>query len=431
MTGGRRVSPSANNVGRLPFRAAGGAAFGSAQAKKAPLYRQTRPAKALVRRLALGVFVALCATWLGAMHASPARGDDWPQFRGNPQLTGTAGELPPALELLWTAEIGESVESSAAIVDGTVYVGAQPGVLAALDLVSGKVKWTYKASDLGVGESSPVVSEGVVYVGDLDGVLHAVDAATGKARWTFKTEGEIKSSPIIANDRVLIGSYDGHLYGLGLDGTLAWKARTDGPVHATPAIRDGVAYITGCDEFLRAIRVTDGKELFTVSSGAYTGASPALDGPHAFYGTFESEVLAVDLETHRILWRYRHPDRSFPFYSSAAVVGDTVYVGGRDKMLHALDAATGKARWTFTTRARIDSSPAVTGGRVYVGSNDGRLYVVDAASGKKVWNFEAGAPITASPAVAAGRLVVGAQDGRLYCLGAKKNAKVSEKDTKG
>lgn len=375
-------------------------------------------APALVSTLVLS-----CWTWAGAAQSQSPRGEGWTQFRGNPRLTGTAGELPSSLDLLWTAEVGESVESSAAIVDGTVYVGAQPGVLAAIDLASGKVKWTYKASDLGIGESSPAVGGGVAYVGDLDGVLHAVDAATGKARWTFKTEGEIKSSPVIVDDRVLIGSYDGHLYGLGLDGKLAWKVRTDGPVHATPAIREGVAYITGCDEFLRAIRVTDGKELFTVSSGAYTGASPVMDGSRAFYGTFESEVLAVDLEAHRIVWRYRHPDRSFPFYSTAAVAGDTVYVGGRDKMLHALDMATGKARWTFMTRARIDSSPAVTGGRVYVGSSDGRLYGVDTSSGKKAWEFEAGAPITASPAIAAGRLVVGAQDGRIYCFGAKKGDK--------
>ena len=67
---------------------------------------------------------------------------------------------------------------------------------------------------MGIGESSPAVSQGVVYVGDLSGILHAVDASTGHALWTYQTDGEIKSSPVITNDTVLIGSYDGHLYGL-------------------------------------------------------------------------------------------------------------------------------------------------------------------------------------------------------------------------
>ncbi len=343
---------------------------------------------------------------------------DWPQFRGSLTLAGAASsDLPAKLRLLWTAEIGESVESSAAIVDGTVYVGAQPGVLAAIDLQSGAIKWKYQASDAGLGESSPAAANGVVYVGDLAGVLHAVDGATGKARWTFKTQSEIRSSPVVAGDRVLIGSYDGNLYCLSLDGRVVWQVTTDGPVHATPAVRDGVAYIAGCDEILRAIRLSDGTQLFTMSSGAYTGASPALAGSRAFYGTFENEVLGVDLAARRIVWRYRHPDRNFPFYSSAAVAGDRVFVGGRDKLLHAIDAATGKAIWTFATRARIDSSPAVSGGRVYVGSNDGRLYVLDAAGGTLLWEFEASAPLSTSPAIAQGRLVIGAQDGRVYCLG--------------
>ena len=42
-----------------------------------------------------------------------------------------------------------------------------------------------------------------------------MDAASGKAVWTFKTQSEIKSSPVVAGDRVLIGSYDSSLYALG------------------------------------------------------------------------------------------------------------------------------------------------------------------------------------------------------------------------
>lgn len=347
--------------------------------------------------------------------ASPS---SWPQFRGNPQLTGVAADrLQPPLKVLWSYNAGESVESSAAIAGGTVYVGAQPGVLVALDLASGKAKWQYTVSDAGLGESSPAVRGDVVFVGDLGGVLHAVGAADGKPRWTFKTGAEIKSSPVLVGDRILIGSYDTHLYCLSLDGKLLWKVETKAQVHATPAVRDGVAYIAGCDEMLRAIRVADGRELFAMSSGSYTAASPAIVDSRAYYGTFENEVLAVDLDTRKFLWHYRHPERNFPFYSSAAVTDGRMFVGGRDKMVHAIDVATGKAIWTFTTRARIDSSPAVSGSLLWVGSNDGRLYALDRASGKSVWEFDAGGPLSASPAIAGGRLVIGSQDGTVFCLG--------------
>ena len=137
----------------------------------------------------------------------------------------------------------------------------------------------------------------------------------------------------------------------------------------------------------------------------------------AFFGTFRNEVLAVDLGSRRIAWRYQHLQRQFPFYSSAAVVGDRVVVGGRDKMVHCLNAKTGKEIWTFATRGRVESSPAIAGGRVYVGSHDGRLYVLDLKTGAKLWEFNVGAPLSASPAIGSSRLVIGSQDGVLYCFG--------------
>ena len=321
----------------------------------------------------LCVFVSSCAIF-GVLLAATALAD-WPQFRGNPELTGVTGEaVPAALKLLWTYDAGETIESSAAIVGGVVYVGAQSGDLLAVDLNSGKLRWKYRASDA-IGESSPAVSEGVVYVGDLAGVLHAVNAADGKRLWTFKTEGEIKSSPVIAGDRVLIGSYDGSLYCLSRrDGRLLWKFTTTNYVHATPMVFGGNAYVAGCDEVFHGIRLSDGQEVLQFPSGGYTAASPALLGPWAYYGTMNNEVVAVDLKQKRVVWRYQRASAQFPFYSSAAASGERVVVGGRDKLVHCLNARTGKAIWTFAARARVDSSPAIAGGRVVIGSQDGRLY---------------------------------------------------------
>src|SRR4030095_5447278 len=160
--------------------------------------------------------------------------DEWPQFRGNPQLTGVAAAaLPANLKLLWTYDSGDSIESSAAISGGSVYVGAQPGELLAIDLQTGKLRWKYKAQE-GIAASSPAGHDGIAYSGDSAGLLHAVRAADGKGLCTFKTEGEIKSSPVVAGDRVLIGSYDGNLYCLSArDGKLLWKYTTSNFVHAT------------------------------------------------------------------------------------------------------------------------------------------------------------------------------------------------------
>lgn len=366
----------------------------------------------------LALIVLLCGVTASAQAPPAAPADAWPQFRGTPTLTGVSASMPPAtLKVLWTYQLGEIIDSSAAIVDGVVYVGGGDGDLVALDLDTGAERWKYDTGNL-IGESSPAVAGGAVYIGDLGGVLHAVNTADGKPLWTFKTGSEIKSSPVVAGDVVLIGSYDAHLYGLDAKtGALRWKVLTNGQVHATPAVQDGLAFIAGCDSILRAIRIKDGHEAYQIESGAYTAASPLIDGTRAYFGTHENEVLAFDLAKREMLWRYSDADRQFPFYSSAALAGGRIILGGRDKFVHAIDVKTGTPAWSFGTRARVDSSPVIAAGRVYIGSGDGRLYVLDVQSGKKLFEFDAGAGFSASPAIANGRVVIGAQDGRLYAFG--------------
>ena len=352
-----------------------------------------------------------------ALRAQDAPADNWSQFRGNHNLTGVSqSNVPQNIRHLWTYEAGDSIESSAAIVGGTVFVGSQKGELTALNLENGAVYWKYKIDDP-IGESSPAYSQGVVYIGDLGGWLHAVNATDGKKIWAFKAGTEIKSSPVVVGDRVLIGSYDQHLYCVSArNGSLLWKLKTNGAVHSTPSVAGDLAFIAGCDELFRGVSISTGKQVFSVSSDAYTGASPALRGTSAFYGTFDNEILMVDVNARRVGWRYQHPERKFPFYSSAAVTADRVVVGGRDKLIHGL-SPDGKGIWTFATRARVESSPAIAGSRVFVGSNDGRFYVLNLTTGAKLWDFDAGAPLSSSPAIARGRIVIGGQDGRLHCFG--------------
>src|SRR5438552_16669341 len=90
--------------------------------------------------------------------------DHWPQFRGNLQNTAISlSPVPKELKLLWTYEDGESVESSAAIENGVVYIGTHKSELLALDLQSGAVRWKYATGD--IETSSPCVSNGLVYIG--------------------------------------------------------------------------------------------------------------------------------------------------------------------------------------------------------------------------------------------------------------------------
>lgn len=348
---------------------------------------------------------------------SQASSDDWLSFRGNSQLTGVApGELPENLELLWTFETEDGIESTAAIATGTVYVGSLDGYLYALNLENGELQWKYQAS--GEIKSSPTVFRNVLHFGDGMGVFHAVDAQTGERKWTFEAEAEIISSANVAQDRLLFGAYDQYLYCLSAeDGKLIWKFETEGYVHGTPAIINGAVVISGCDGYLRLINIADGVEQQKIGLGDYVAASPAILEDRAYAGTFGNQVWCAELQNSEILWEYEHPERHFPFYASAAVTADIVVIGGRDKIVHALEPQTGQLLWTYPAKSRVDSSPVIVGERVFFGTVGGELVALNLNSGKKTWEFVIGASIIASPSVAAGKLVIGADDGRIYCFG--------------
>ena len=93
-----------------------------------------------------------------------------------------------------------------------------------------------------------------------------------------------------------------------------------------------------------------------------------------------------------------------------------VYIGSHDHRLYAVDAQTGKERWSFTSGGGIESSPAVAGGVVYVGSHDHHLYALDAQTGKELRRYTTGGGIISSPRVVGDSVYIGSNDGNVYAF---------------
>jgi outer membrane protein assembly factor BamB len=117
-----------------------------------------------------------------------------------------------------------------------------------------------------------------------------------------------------------------------------------------------------------------------------------------------SEKLKFPLS---LAWKYvparRHqpawPDKflreqagmSFDYAPQVAIAAGVIYFGSStDNTLWALDGATGRTKWGFTTGGPIRFAPAIWKGKVYVVSDDGVAYCLDAATGKQIWKFFGG-----------------------------------------
>ena len=73
--------------------------------------------------------------------------------------------------------------------------GKSYGVLAAMDVATGKVLWRYR-DPFPLGGGTLSTAGGVVFTGNMTGDALAFDAKTGKELWRFKMGGGVRSQPI-------------------------------------------------------------------------------------------------------------------------------------------------------------------------------------------------------------------------------------------
>jgi len=92
-------------------------------------------------------------------------------------------------------------------------------------------------------------------------------------------------------------------------------------------------------------------------------------------------------------WHRLHDLRATETYDRAFGVigaGGLVYLGSSaDGRVYALDAHTGRIRWTFFTEGPVRFAPVLSGNRLYVGSDDGCVYCLSTADGSLLWKFDA------------------------------------------
>ncbi|MBI5830644.1 MAG: PQQ-binding-like beta-propeller repeat protein, partial [Chloroflexi bacterium] len=129
--------------------------------------------------------------------------------------------------LLWTASTEDSGNCPPAIANGVIYFGALAGKLYAANAATGSPLWSYQtggAIAASTGCPVPAVANGLVYATVRNGSLVALNATTGTEVWAFQTNGSSwPSAPVIANERLYLGSSAGTIYALQ---TQPWQTPT-------------------------------------------------------------------------------------------------------------------------------------------------------------------------------------------------------------
>lgn len=266
-------------------------------------------------------------------------------------------------------------------VAGTTIVGGNSsarGGLFAVDTVTGRLKWS--ARPTGLARGGPYVStkpsiSGTTVVVPVGHTLMAFSLATGKELWRGI---EAAQNAAVATDSTtaFVAGEDGLFYAFDLkSGQKRWQTEFQkgiGSCTSQPVVRDGTVYVTG--------------SLLVAPADSRRPAS------------YSRHVFALDAATGKERWRYPRTPASGQAANACltqpVVTADTYYaVEGAN--LHAVDVASGRARWApIEVRRPVEGSERaveifglVDAGRVLVGVTFGHLIAFDKTLGKTAWDI--------------------------------------------
>jgi outer membrane protein assembly factor BamB len=241
-------------------------------------------------------------------------GDVWissPTFVDNTIVVGAGDGNVYRLEaatgrVRWRAPTGGRIRGSPAVAGERVYIGAFDGRVYCFDLSSGREIWKHdtegvslNSGDFGFDrrsiQSSPAVANNAIYVGARDGFLYALDAATGQRRWRFDHKVSwVNSSPAVAGGVIFAGSSDGQfLQAVDSTGRELWRAKTDNTVWSSPAVAANVVYFGDGNGRLHAVDRQSGASRWIFRTAATIHSSPAVSGEYVVIGSTDGNVYAL------------------------------------------------------------------------------------------------------------------------------------------
>lgn len=327
------------------------------------------------------------------------------------------GEGTPG-KLVWRTSTGDEVDSSPAVVDGKVYVGAgdrnvvfpkaHHGSINCIDAETGQFVWrkiySYELGNGGYVWSSPAVESGRLYL--YDGVY---DAETGEMLWSKAIQ-----TPAVANGYVYYPSSAG-ITCLDDNGTKIWETSYEySGKWSVPAVYNGKVYArNGNGKVVCFDGITGNIVWETAVQDDRSSSLSISNGLVYFISSDEEAVKCLDAETGNSEWNAtieKRPD------SKPAVKGGDVYIAQSDR-LYCFNALDGTKFWesSYEDLISLNSEPALTEKYIYIGAGN-LLLCLNRQTGEKVWSYETEDYVDSSPAVVDGKVYFGSDDGWLYCV---------------
>jgi outer membrane protein assembly factor BamB len=378
-------------------------------------------------------------------HAPYQPGAPWPTFRRTIRNSGCS-PIPAAYQgdQPWFFQTGKGIFSTPIVdADGVIYVGSADHKFYAIN-PDGHEKWQFRTGEI-IDSAGALPSDypDTVLVPSGDGYLYRLALKDGREIWRFDARQSSRASynnwfeanvAIGLDGTIYAGNTNFNYYAITPDGQMKWTYETGANAWSAAAFGPGgTIYWGSCDTFFHAVSA-EGRRKWKRRTLGFISASAAVGMDGTVYGgSFDSNFYALDPLTGKTRWKFKTYDH---IYSSAALMEaesrtQLIIFGSTDGILYAL-SPEGKLQWQYDTGAPIRSSPVIgngsqgEGGRiVYFGNGDGKLFALDAQTGRRRWSFDTtGAgdslpdrnDLNGSPALGRHGIYIGGEHGQLWYI---------------
>jgi outer membrane protein assembly factor BamB len=300
---------------------------------------------------------------------------------------------------------------------GLAFFGTRDGWLHAVR-ADGTVAWELGA---GGGFGTPLVDGDTVYAGSSDGRLYAVEIATGKLRWTYDAKEDLSTRPAIADGAVIVSSLSDTVFAIdAASGAWRWHQRREQKqpltIHGAASVQvsGDTAFAAYSDGTVAALELRTGAPRWQRRlgpAGTHRDVDAlAVDGQRVYAAAYSGAVLSLDARTGETVWSFEAPGAARLALAGGLVVAVTA------TSVHGLSPVDGGAIWTAPLGGSPTGAPAVAGKWILVPAGRGGLRWLEASSGRLLRVFDPGTGVSASPGIANGRVYVLSNGGDLFAL---------------
>jgi outer membrane protein assembly factor BamB len=429
----------------------------------------------MLRQLIL-LHTLVCA---GFLHTAVAA--DWPQLLGSGLRSGNATgvSIPQQPGLLHAIAGTDGFYAAPVIADGTVYAVDGSGVVLAVDLSSGKVRWKFVTKG-GAGNCNNTAAPAVIgpwlHVGTTAGFHYVIERTTGQLKRELDLGEPIFSAPAAGRDRVYVATLGAKVHALEADGTPVWQWDFVRSVvgfegdrwNGADWLKERSGRVTWKDHFVCSRDICLIDRTVVIPAGGRTvfledqGANPLLKTAAAIPDYAGNEFPATfgqsadDSGSVYVQWHRRDNAGRLEILKLSGDTVETSFVPSTQTAIDLpgllsfasasiRDGDIYRVRPEFglgLCRHRADSTdtellcpapsitaPVVTDSHVLYGGLDGTFRMVPLKGGEAIEFATAfGSPISAPAAVATDKIAFGCEDGYLYVLGANGNSPLPQQD---